>query len=47
MKLLVFDKTGGFMGSLQHLLRVFLYEPGRPIPFEGVNSDRTKALFRF
>jgi hypothetical protein len=40
-------KRGGLNGSMQHLLKVFSYEPTRPISFAVVNSNKTKALFRF
>jgi hypothetical protein len=41
------DKRGGLNGSMQHLLNVFLEESRRLNSFAGINSNKTKALFRF
>jgi hypothetical protein len=43
----VSDNAGGLNGSLQHLLEVFPEEPKKLISFVSINSDKTKALFRF
>jgi hypothetical protein len=45
--LIPFDKRGGINGSLQHLVKAFLYEPKKLILLASVNSNKTKALFRF
>ena len=41
------EKAGGLNGSMQHLLKVFLEKSRRLISFAGMNSNKTKALFRF
>ena len=38
-------RSGGLKGSMQHLLKVFLYESMKLISFAGVNSNKTKALW--
>jgi hypothetical protein len=35
------DKRGGLNGSMQHLLKFFLQESTRLVPFAGVNSNKT------
>jgi hypothetical protein len=43
-----FDQSsGGLNGSMQHLLKVFLYESMRLISFAGVNSNKTKPCLGF
>jgi len=41
------DKRGGLNGSMQHLPKVLSYGPSTLISFAGVNSNKTKPLFRF
>jgi len=41
------DKSGGLNGSTQHLLKAFLFEPRLLISYTELNSNKTKALFRF
>jgi 4-hydroxyphenylacetate 3-monooxygenase len=37
---------GGLNESMQHLLKVFSKEPRRLISCAGINSNKTKTLFR-
>src|ERR1700730_5191572 len=41
------DNPGGLNGSMQHLLKALLSEPRMPISHAELNSNKTKALFRF
>jgi len=41
------EKRGGLNGSMQHLLKIFLYASRRLNSLTGTNSNKTKALFRF
>ena len=44
---IVTDNAGGLNGSSQHLLKVFWQASTSLISFARVNSNKTKALFRF
>jgi hypothetical protein len=41
------DESGGFNGSMQHLLKIFLYASWRVNSFAGTDANKTKALLRF
>jgi len=46
-KIPVSEKAGGLKGSTQHLLKVYLNKFKRLILYTGINSNKTKALYRF